>query len=124
VTKPAVTILPKPTSAKPVKIPAVVPTISKLSTNPAKTLPAALPPGEPLQNTAPSVIPPVAKDSLAYEKEVYNHIHTVNGARLTEIESSLEINRFQAVDALRSLIKKGLITQRDRVYLAQEPAQV
>lgn len=71
------------------------------------------------------VAPPVKvakaapSDVIAYEKEVYAHIHTVQGARLTEIEAALGINRFQAVDALRSLIKKGLITQRDRIYLAQ-----
>lgn len=72
-----------------------------------------------------AVVPPVkaAKpfqvETIAHEKEVYAHIHTVQGARLTEIEAALGINRFQAVDALRSLIKKGLITQRDRIYLAQ-----
>ncbi|MBM0740531.1 hypothetical protein JOY44_02675 [Phormidium sp. CLA17] len=54
------------------------------------------------------------------EKAVYNFLHKSQGARLTQIESSLQINRFQAVDALRSLIKKGLITQRDRIYLIQE----
>ncbi|XGV98738.1 MAG: gas vesicle protein GvpC [Leptolyngbya sp. BL-A-14] len=72
-----------------------------------------------------AVVPPIkaAKtpqvETIAHEKEVYAHIHTVQGARLTEIEAALGLNRFQAVDALRSLIKKGLITQRDRIYLAQ-----
>lgn len=72
-----------------------------------------------------AVVPPAKaakaapSDVIAHEKEVYAHIHTVQGARLTEIEAALGINRFQAVDALRSLIKKGLITQRDRIYLAQ-----
>ncbi|WP_421657474.1 hypothetical protein [Leptothermofonsia sp. ETS-13] len=63
---------------------------------------------------------PLSKEGIAYEKEVYNFIHQAQGARLTQIESSLSINRFQAVDALRALIKKGLITQRDRIYLTQE----
>ncbi len=63
---------------------------------------------------------PASKEGVAYEKEVYNFIHQAQGARLTQIESSLNINRFQAVDALRALIKKGLITQRDRIYLTQE----
>lgn len=63
---------------------------------------------------------PVQLDPAELEKEIFNHIHQVQGARLTEIESALGINRFQAVDALRSLIKKGLITQRDRIYLIQE----
>lgn len=68
-------------------------------------------------NPAPK---PMQADSAQLEKEIYNHIHQVQGARLTEIETALDINRFQAVDALRSLIKKGLITQRDRIYLIQE----
>ncbi len=59
------------------------------------------------------------KESIAYEKDVYNYINVAQGARLTEIEAALDINRFQTVDALRSLIKQGLITQRDRVYLSQ-----
>lgn len=54
------------------------------------------------------------------EKQVYMHIRQTQGARLTEIETALNINRFQAVDALRILIKKGLVTQRDRTYLIQE----
>ncbi len=72
-----------------------------------------------------SVVPakatkPFQKDEIAYEKDVYNYIHQSQGARLMQIEAYLGINRFQAVDALRSLIKKGLITQRDRVYIAHE----
>lgn len=65
--------------------------------------------------------PKVAQaDPAKLEEDIYNYVHSANGARLTEIETNLEINRFQAVDALRSLIKKGLITQRDRIYLIQE----
>lgn len=65
-----------------------------------------------------SAKPPI-KDEMAHEKAVYRFLHTSRGARLTQIESALGINRFQAVDALRSLIKKGLVTQRDRVYHIQ-----
>jgi hypothetical protein len=54
------------------------------------------------------------------EKAVYTFLHESQGARLTQIEAALNLNRFQTVDALRSLIKKGLVTQRDRVYLLQE----
>jgi hypothetical protein len=66
----------------------------------------------------------VQKDAAQLEKEIYHYIHEIKGARLNEIESTLDINRFQAVDALRSLIKKGLITQRDRIYLIQEEANL
>ncbi|MBE9177830.1 hypothetical protein IQ268_04440 [Oculatella sp. LEGE 06141] len=65
---------------------------------------------------------PTATATEPLEESIYNYIHQIQGARLTEIETSLKINRFQVVDALRALIKKGLITQRDRVYLVQEEA--
>lgn len=60
------------------------------------------------------------RDASELEQEIYSYIHDTSGARLNEIESTLGINRFQAVDALRALIKKGWITQRDRIYLIQE----
>ncbi|MBD2097059.1 gas vesicle protein GvpC [Trichocoleus sp. FACHB-591] len=65
-------------------------------------------------------IPPAQPTPVDIEKEVYNYIHQVQGARLAELETALTINRIQAVDVLRSLITKGLITQRDRVYYTQE----
>jgi hypothetical protein len=61
---------------------------------------------------------PAIKSGSAVAEDVYTFIRNANGARLTQIESSLSINRFQAVDALRSLIKDSRITQRDRIYLA------
>ncbi|MGA7934534.1 MAG: hypothetical protein WCA35_13380 [Kovacikia sp.] len=92
---------------------------------PAKTVIPATPVGAFQQGNSVAVAPvkeikPAQTDTIAYEKEVYNYIHQTQGARLTQIETALGINRFQAVDALRSLIKKGLITQRDRLYIAHE----
>jgi gas vesicle GvpC-like protein len=78
----------------------------------------------------PSSVPPANQpkppqtDAGQLEENIYNYIHQLQGARLTEIESALGINRFQVVDALRALIKRGLITQRDRVYLIQEEASL
>ncbi|HEY9763985.1 MAG TPA: hypothetical protein V6D07_15750 [Trichocoleus sp.] len=66
--------------------------------------------------------PSVAAESDPVEELVYNYLHKTHGARLTEIESELGINRFQAVDALRSLIQKELIVQEDRIYHVQEEA--
>ncbi|NJR37934.1 MAG: hypothetical protein HC781_02660 [Leptolyngbyaceae cyanobacterium CSU_1_4] len=60
------------------------------------------------------------QDDELLEQKIYSYIKQIEGARLTEIQSALGINRSQTVDSLRALIKKGLITQRDRVYLAQE----
>lgn len=62
----------------------------------------------------------LARDPAQLEMDIFKYIQDLNGARLTEIESALSINRFQAVDALRSLIKKGNVTQRDRIYLIPE----
>jgi hypothetical protein len=88
-------------------------------TRPVATLPAKV--TQPQRSVHPAIksAKSPAKDEMAYEKAVYSFLHTSQGARLTQIESSLGINRFQAVDALRSLIKKGLVTQRDRVYYIQ-----
>jgi predicted transcriptional regulator len=63
---------------------------------------------------------PLQQDNELLEQKIYSYIKQIEGARLTEIQSALGINRSQTVDSLRALIKQGLITQRDRVYLAQE----
>ena len=67
----------------------------------------------------PAKVTKASHDAIVYEKDVHAYIHKVQGARLTEIERALGLNRFQSVDALRSLIKKGHVIQRDRVYLSQ-----
>jgi hypothetical protein len=71
---------------------------------------------------APKATAASAKASdVSIEERVYNHLQAQDsGARLTEIESGLQINRFQAVDALRSLIQKDLVVQKDRTYYIQE----
>ena len=69
-----------------------------------------------------AAMPPV-KLEMPIEEAVYDYLHTqTSGARLTEIEANLGINRFQVVDALRSLIQKELIVQKDRTYSVQEEA--
>ena len=77
-----------------------------------------------------SAVKPVAvptstpsKSAVSTEEAVFNYLQShPQGTRLTEIESTLEINRFQAVDALRSLIQKELIVQKDRIYRIREEA--
>ncbi|MCT7952076.1 hypothetical protein NG798_19950 [Ancylothrix sp. C2] len=56
-------------------------------------------------------------NAVAFEVEVYHYILQKKGARLLELETALAINRIQAVDALRSLVQKNLIVQRDRLYI-------
>lgn len=99
--------------------------IGRVSVSPDGTVAVTATVGAFQRGNSVAVVPPAKtvkaspKDAIAYEKDVYAHIQQAQGARLTEIETALGLNRFQAVDALRSLIKKGLITQRDRIYLSQ-----
>lgn len=54
----------------------------------------------------------------AYEKEVYAYLQQSQGAKVSEIEAALQINRVQTIDALRALIKKGVLKQRaDRLFV-------
>lgn len=46
---------------------------------------------------------------VPFEREVYSYLQTADDARPSEIEVALGINRFQAINALRSLVDKGLI---------------
>jgi uncharacterized membrane protein len=63
---------------------------------------------------------PVVKSEESLEQKVYNHLRQTQGARLTEIQSALGINRSQVVESLRNLIRQGIVTQRDRTYLIRE----
>lgn len=53
-----------------------------------------------------------ASDSVPYEAEVYAYLQTVDQARPSDIESALGLNRFQSVNALRSLSQKGLLVKQ------------
>jgi gas vesicle protein GvpN len=50
---------------------------------------------------------------VAYEQEVYAYLQQMPGARASEIETALGINRFQTVNALRSLTAKGMLNNHD-----------
>ena len=55
------------------------------------------------------------------ENAIYTYLRTHNsGARLTEIESHLGINRLETVDALRSLIQQELVVQKNKTYHIHE----
>lgn len=52
------------------------------------------------------------------EAEIYTYLRESEGARVSEIEAALGMNRFQAINALRSLAQKGILSQRnDRLYV-------
>jgi len=63
--------------------------------------------------------PPAIAGLSALEQQIYYYIEQTQGAHLTEIETALGLSRFQTVDVLRSLIKKSLVVQRNRLYLLQ-----
>jgi hypothetical protein len=67
-----------------------------------------------------AVAPQPELQPASLEESIYTYLHEMQGAHLTDIESALGISRYQTVDTLRALIRKGLVTQRDRMYLIQE----
>jgi hypothetical protein len=80
-------------------------------------------PSSPSTVVAPMAVPSfLTSPSQPLEEVVYNYLHLANGARLSEIETELGINRFQAVDALRALIQRNLIVKQDRTYCVLEEA--
>lgn len=88
------------------------------SEQPTPVKPAAV--AKPAVNTPSSQQKAVISEEQIHEERVFQYIDLMEGARLTEIESSLDMSRFQTVEALRSLIQKGMITQRDRMYRVLE----
>ncbi len=99
---------------------------SQAKAKPAAKAPIVKPVAKPSSSKATTAVAPKttpAKSAVPIEEAVFEYLQEHNdGARLTEIESTLGINRFQAVDALRSLIQKELIVQKDRTYRIQEEA--
>jgi len=114
----------KPTAADPVVVPAPQPAAAPDPQPVAEPTPVpAVTSNTAASGLNPAVITPAIapkKDPTQVEQAIYTHIKSASGARLGELETILGLNRFQAVDALRSLIKQGKVTQRDRVYVIQE----
>ena len=55
------------------------------------------------------------------ERQVYHYLQKSEGMRVSQISQVLGLNRFQTIDALRSLIKQGMLIQRDDLlYVAQQ----
>lgn len=81
-----------------------------------------VPPAPAQPEPATVVSAPAKAKTPTLDEVVYNYLHLAHGARLSEIESELGINRFQAVDALRSLMEKDLIVKDNRTYHVQEEA--
>ncbi|MBW4540059.1 MAG: hypothetical protein KME43_13080 [Myxacorys chilensis ATA2-1-KO14] len=69
---------------------------------------------------APIQPAPAVSEERLQEERIFQYIDLMQSVRLTELETSLSMSRFQVVEALRSLIQKGMITQRDRMYCVSE----
>jgi gas vesicle GvpC-like protein len=126
------TVWGQPSPEPPVSPTAVIPSPVKPKATRKKTAPVApiAAPVIPLSASAYVSVEPETAASLGEtlglqqidptSQQIYNYLQKSQGARLTEIQSALGINRSQTVDGLRTLIKQGMITQRDRIYLVQE----
>lgn len=59
---------------------------------------------------------------LSHEQAILNYLSQSKGAKLTELEKVLKLDRFQAVDSLRLLVDQGKVVQRYRLYFLKEDA--
>ncbi len=60
-------------------------------------------------------------ESVPAEQDVYNFLLQADGASLLEIETALSIDRLQALNALRSLVERGVVTHDGtRIYVVYE----
>ena len=64
---------------------------------------------------------PVLNTDTAKSK-VQQYIQQAEGATLIEIEEVIGLSRVQTIDILRSLIKQGVLEQRDRQYFIRQQA--
>jgi len=58
--------------------------------------------------------------TCSLEQAVLAYLKQNDGVRLTQMEQSLQVDRFQLVDILRLLTDQGHVTQRQRLYFAEE----
>ncbi len=72
------------------------------------------------ESAAPEAPASPTPQNIPYESEIYTYLLQSGGAKVSEIEAALQINRIQTIDALRSLLKKGVLKQRDdRLFVAR-----
>jgi hypothetical protein len=71
-------------------------------------------------NTITRKVPALNADNV--KSKVQQYIQQAEGATLIEIEEVIGLSRVQTIDILRSLIKQGVLEQRDRQYFIRQPA--
>lgn len=77
-------------------------------------------PVAPILEAASEATVPTIEEVIPYEQEILAYLKQVNGARLSQIEQALALDRFRTVDVLRLLAEKGSVLLRDRLYLPSE----
>ncbi|BAY10212.1 gas vesicle protein GvpC [Calothrix sp. NIES-2098] len=73
----------------------------------------------PSVNTMTKKVPALNADN---KSKVQQYIQQAEGATLIEIEEVIGLSRVQTIDILRSLIKQGVLEQRDRQYFIRQSA--
>ncbi|MEH2367819.1 gas vesicle protein GvpC [Nostoc sp.] len=71
-------------------------------------------------NTIAKKVPALNADTV--KSKVQQYIQQAEGATLIEIEEVIGLSRVQTIDVLRSLIKQGVLEQRDRQYFIRQQA--
>ncbi|MEJ6479872.1 gas vesicle protein GvpC [Nostoc punctiforme UO1] len=71
-------------------------------------------------NSMTKKVPALNADTA--KSKVQQYIQQAEGATLIEIEEVIGLSRVQTIDILRSLIKQGILEQRDRQYFIRQQA--
>lgn len=74
----------------------------------------------PSVKTMTKEVPALNADTI--KSKVQQYIQQAEGATLIEIEEVIGLSRVQTIDILRSLIKQGILEQRDRQYFIRQQA--
>jgi gas vesicle protein GvpN len=77
---------------------------------------------EPTDTAESADTPANPIDQIPHAQEIIEYLRQAQGAKLTELEKALKLDRVQAVDSLKLLTEQGSITQRYRVYFLNEEA--
>lgn len=68
---------------------------------------------QPADQPAPLETPVPAPPANLYEAKVYQFLKQSGKAKLSDIEESLHLNRFQVVNALKSMLDQGLLVKQE-----------
>jgi gas vesicle protein GvpN len=117
----ASTLEPAPSAA--MEMPEAVATPEAVECDESSKTPALVDntePEIPAEPEMPSASKVPSEPEIPYEQEIIAYLKRMNGARLSQIEHALELDRFRTVDVLRLLAEKGSVMLRDRLYLSTE----